>query len=71
MRTRDVFELFGGAAKVARFLGITRGATHQWGEFVPELRQYHLREKRPTIDRDLIRLREAKERRRRRLRVAA
>lgn len=50
MRTSDVLKVYGGAAAVARILGIKSQAVSQWPEEVPELRQYKLREVDPQID---------------------
>jgi len=37
----------GSAAKLARLLDVTQGAISQWGDLVPRLRVYELRDKRP------------------------
>lgn len=42
MLTRTAEKFFGNRAKLAAALGITRAATHQWGERVPIRRQYEL-----------------------------
>lgn len=44
MKTRDVIEKYGTQAKIAEVLGISAAAVAQWGEDVPLLRQYQLRE---------------------------
>lgn len=63
MRTSEVVELFdNNMSELGRFLGIGRSAVQQWGEFVPPLRQYQLREKRPKIDKELVTLRARKRR---------
>ena len=59
MKTELVFRLFGSAAEVSRVLGISRAAASQWGERVPELRAYQLRERRPTIDAELAEMEQA------------
>jgi transcriptional repressor of cell division inhibition gene dicB len=56
MKTADVIELFGTASSVADLLGLSRSAIAQWGDDVPKLRQYELRELRPGIDRELSEL---------------
>lgn len=47
IRTSDAIRQFGTASAVARALGITPQAVDLWGEFVPELRAYQLRERFP------------------------
>lgn len=42
MRKSDVIKFFGTGAKAARALNIDRTALYQWGELVPESRQYEL-----------------------------
>jgi transcriptional repressor of cell division inhibition gene dicB len=49
MKTRHVITLFGSVASLAAQLGITDKAIYQWGEDVPKLRQYELRERRPDL----------------------
>lgn len=45
MTTEQAKEFFGGSVrKLAEALGITEQAVHQWGETVPELRQYQIRD---------------------------
>jgi predicted transcriptional regulator len=56
MKTADLIRLFGGVTRTARVLGITKSAVSQWGEDVPELRVYQIREKRPTIDAEIAAL---------------
>lgn len=60
MKTDAVIELFDTATAVAEFLGISKSAVSQWGDEVPDLRIYQLREKRPTIDDELAALKEAR-----------
>lgn len=57
METQAVIRLFGSQAAVAKVLGLSRSAIHQWGDEVPKLRQYHLREKHPHIDEELENMR--------------
>lgn len=57
MRTADVIAVFGSARALADFLGVSKSAISQWGDVVPELREYKLREKRPTIDTEIAALR--------------
>lgn len=42
MLTRTAEKFFGNRTKLAAALGITRSATHQWGDRVPIRRQYEL-----------------------------
>ena len=53
MKSEDVFKVFGNKSKVARALGLTRAAASWWGDEVPLLRQYQLRELRPTLDEEI------------------
>lgn len=47
MKTRDAIAKAKGRDKLARILGITGSAVSQWGEDVPELREFQLRRKKP------------------------
>jgi hypothetical protein len=50
MRTDHVLSLFdNNASELARVLGIKPQAIYQWGEKIPELRAYQLRERRPDL----------------------
>lgn len=41
----EALNLFGGSIpEMAKFFGISRHAIYQWGDFVPPLRAYELRE---------------------------
>lgn len=42
MLTTDAVTFFRGKAKVAAALGISPAAVSQWGDFVPQLRQFQL-----------------------------
>lgn len=42
MKTQDAIKHFGGRQQLADALGITRPAIYEWGETVPELRQYQI-----------------------------
>lgn len=42
MRTQDVLQYFGGREELAKALGIDRSASYQWGDTVPQLRQYQI-----------------------------
>lgn len=44
MKTKDAIDAFGTASAMARALGITPSAISQWGEDVPDLRAYQIRE---------------------------
>lgn len=42
MKKSDVIKFFGSIPKLAKFLNIDRTAVYQWGETIPENRQYEL-----------------------------
>lgn len=44
MRKKDAIEIFGSARALANAIGVTEQAVSQWGDVVPELRVYQLRE---------------------------
>lgn len=44
MRKMDAIEIFGSARALANAIGITEQAVSQWGDDVPELRVYQIRE---------------------------
>lgn len=44
MKTKDAIDAFGSASALARELCITRAAISQWGDQVPELRAYQIRD---------------------------
>ena len=44
MKTRQAIAHFGTARELAKALGITPGAVSQWGEDVPVLREYQIRD---------------------------
>jgi hypothetical protein len=45
MKTEDAIKEFGNSVReLAQALGITREAIYQWGEEVPPLRMYQIRE---------------------------
>ena len=49
MTKQEAIDLFGGSVrKLAETLGITEQAVHQWGDDVPELRVYQIRELMPS-----------------------
>lgn len=58
MRADHVIQIFGTQAALAKFLGVSRAAVCYWQADgrLPELRAYQLRERRPTIDRELAAL---------------
>ena len=65
MKAIDLIHVFGSQAALARWCGITRAAVHKWtltGD-VPELWQYRIRERRPSIDREILQARDQKRRR--------
>ena len=47
IRVDDAVRYFGSKAELARILGITPQALTIWGEFIPELRAYKLRDLYP------------------------
>jgi hypothetical protein len=49
MKTEFAISIFGSVAELASALGITDKAVYQWGDEVPRLRQYELRELRPDV----------------------
>ncbi|WP_025039775.1 Cro/CI family transcriptional regulator [Nitrosospira briensis] len=57
MKTTFAISLFGSVAELAAALGITVQAVYLWGDEVPKLRQYEIRELRPEAfikARDLV-----------------
>lgn len=44
MKTSEAIKSFDGVANLAKALGITTAAIYQWGEEVPALRDYQIRE---------------------------
>ena len=44
MKTNDAIEKFGGVRALAEALGIWPQAVYAWGEDVPKLREYEIRE---------------------------
>jgi DNA-binding transcriptional regulator YdaS (Cro superfamily) len=44
MKTEEAVRLAGTAAELARLLGISRAAVSKWGDEVPPLRAYQIRE---------------------------
>lgn len=44
MKTTEAINLFGGVAKLAKALGISVQAVYQWGDVIPPLRVYEIRE---------------------------
>lgn len=51
MTKTDLIEIFGSAAEVARFYGITDAAVSAWDDSkpIPELREAQLRLRRPEL----------------------
>lgn len=47
MKTQDAIRLAGGATALADLLGITVSAVSQWGDDVPQAREWQLRVLRP------------------------
>lgn len=56
MLKSQLIAVLGSQQAIAELLGITKGAVSQWPEEVPRLRQYELRERRPSIDAELAAL---------------
>jgi hypothetical protein len=44
MKKDEAVKLFGGVRPLAEALGLSVQAVHQWGEMVPPLRVYHIKE---------------------------
>ena len=44
MKTEDAIKLFKGVRPLAEALGITREAIYQWGDSVPALRVYQIKD---------------------------
>lgn len=42
VKTKTVIEHFGGVAKLAKALNISRAAIYQWGDEVPDSRVYEI-----------------------------
>lgn len=47
MNTQQAASLMGSKYKLARLLGITPQAVQRWGDTIPALRLYQLRDKKP------------------------
>lgn len=47
MKKADAIKLAGSAIKLAKVLGITKGAVSHWGEDIPKGREYELRYLKP------------------------
>ncbi|GAB3763608.1 hypothetical protein GCM10028796_17410 [Ramlibacter monticola] len=47
MKTARAIKLAGSPSALAKLLGITPSAISQWGDEIPPLRQYELRDLRP------------------------
>jgi hypothetical protein len=47
MKKQDAIKLAGSAIKLAKILGITKGAVSHWGEDIPKGREYELRYIKP------------------------
>lgn len=62
VRTADVISVFQSAKALADFLGLSKSAISQWGDEVPALRVYELREKRPALDSEIAALVKARRR---------
>lgn len=49
MKKSEVLKKLGSAAATARALGISQPSVSDWGDDIPELRAYQLREKFPEL----------------------
>jgi hypothetical protein len=50
IETSKLIQAFGTQDKVAKFFDdCTQQAVQQWGEYIPKLRAYELRDRRPDI----------------------
>ena len=47
MKKQEAIKLAGSAIKLAKVLGITKGAVSHWGEDIPRGREYELRYLKP------------------------
>ena len=47
MKTKDAIQLAGSAAELSRILGITQSAISQWGDDIPELSLFRLKDRKP------------------------
>lgn len=47
MKKADAITLAGSAAELARILGIRQQSMTDWGEYIPPLRAYQLRDLKP------------------------
>lgn len=47
MKTKDAISMAGSAAALSRLLNITQSAISQWGDAVPDLQVYRLKDLRP------------------------
>lgn len=58
MNTQHLIHELGSAKAVAELFGITQGAVSQWGDTVPTLRLYQLRDLRPDLKVELPQVQE-------------
>jgi len=49
IKTESLVKALGSRAEIARFYGCVRQSVNDWGENIPELREYQLKERRPDI----------------------
>jgi len=57
VRTAETIDVFGSVANVAAALEISPQAVYQWGDSVPPLRAYQIREQRPGFDTEVAAIR--------------
>lgn len=49
IKTETMIKVFGSPSAIARFYGCARQSVQGWGEFIPPVRMYELRDRRPDI----------------------
>ena len=51
MKTQEAIDAFGGIKKLSGFLGVWPQSIYKWGDIVPELREYQIKESKQWKDR--------------------
>ena len=54
IKITSLVEVFGSRIKVSEFFGVHRQTIYDWGDSLPELYAYRLKDRRPDIYDDLI-----------------
>ena len=49
IKTSDAIDFFGSKADLARACGVSPQALTKWGEYIPGLRAYQLRDRHPKL----------------------